>query len=343
MPANPRNERLSTGESAAYTSHLRVTADADGERLDRYLVAQLPELSRTRIQELIAEERVLVAGQPARASHRVVEGESVQIEVLSRPPLTAEAEDIPIELLYEDDDIVVVNKPAGMIVHSGAGQSRGTLVNALLHRLGTLSSTAGPIRPGIVHRLDRGTSGTLVVARNDAAHRSLSQQFGAREVEKIYLTLVHGRMAEDTGMIQLPVARDLLRRTRMTTKRREGREAHTDWRVLARIGTLTLLEIQLHTGRTHQIRVHLAAVGHPVVGDAVYGAPREPIVQGKKLSKLGRPFLHAARIGFVHPTLGKRVTFRAPLDEGLRTYLEEIAEAVGAPRASIDAALQEYL
>jgi 23S rRNA pseudouridine1911/1915/1917 synthase len=230
-----------------------------------------------------------------------------------------------------------------MIVHSGAGQSRGTLVNALLHRLGTLSSTAGPIRPGIVHRLDRGTSGTLVVARNDAAHRSLSEQFGAREVEKVYLTLVHGQMEEASGSITLPVARDLLRRTRMTTKRREGREARTDWRVIARIGPFTLLEIQLHTGRTHQIRVHLSAVGHPVVGDAVYGAAREPTVNGKKLSKLGRPFLHAARIGFLHPTSGKRVMFRAPIDPALRTYLTEIAAAAGTSQASIDAALKAYL
>jgi len=182
-----------------------------------------------------------------------------------------------------------------------------------------------------------------VVARNDAAHRSLSEQFGAREVEKVYLTLVHGRMAEDSGTIQLPVSRDLLRRTRMTTKRREGREARTDWRVIARIGPLTLLEIQLHTGRTHQIRVHLAAIGHPVVGDAVYGAPREPIVQGKKLSKLGRPFLHAARIGFLHPTKGKRVSFRAPLDDGLRIYLTEIVTTTGESQACIDAALNAYL
>jgi 23S rRNA pseudouridine1911/1915/1917 synthase len=343
MSENSQRDERSNGESSAHTKHLRVGADDVGQRLDRYLAAQLPELSRTRIQELIAEERVLVAGQPARSSHRVADGESVQVEVLSRPPLAAQAEDIPIELLYEDDDIVVVNKPAGMIVHSGAGQSRGTLVNALLHRLGTLSSTAGPIRPGIVHRLDRGTSGTLVVARNDAAHRALSEQFGAREVEKVYLTLVHGRMAEDAGTIQLPVARDLLRRTRMTTKRREGREARTDWRVLARLGAFTFLEIQLHTGRTHQIRVHLAAIGHPVVGDATYGAPREPIVQGKKLAGLGRPFLHAARIGFLHPTKGERVTFRAPLDGGLRAYLAEIAVATGTPQASIDAALKAYL
>jgi len=209
MLANPRNENSLSADSAPHTTHLRVTSEDAGERLDRYLVAQLPELSRTRIQELISEERVLVAGNPARASHRVAEGESVQIEVLSRPPLSAEAEDIPIELLYEDEDIVVVNKPAGMIVHSGAGQSRGTLVNALLHRLGTLSSTAGPIRPGIVHRLDRGTSGTLVVARNDAAHQSLSEQFGAREVEKVYVTLVHGQMEEASGSITLPVARGL--------------------------------------------------------------------------------------------------------------------------------------
>jgi 23S rRNA pseudouridine1911/1915/1917 synthase len=327
----------------AHVEHLRVTPEETGQRLDRFLVAHLPQLSRTRIQELIAEGRVLIAGKKARASHRVEEGASVQIEVVERPALSAEAEEIPIEILYEDDDLVVVNKPAGMIVHAGAGETHGTLVNALLHRLGKLSSTGGAVRPGIVHRLDRGTSGTLVVARNDAAHRALSEQFGAREIEKIYLTLVHGRVKGDSGKINLPVSRDLQRRTRMTTKRREGRESRTDWRVLARMGGFTLLEIRLHTGRTHQIRVHLAAIGHPVVGDTIYGAPREPQVERQKLAPLGRPFLHAALIGFVHPTSGERVSFRAPLEGGLRAYLAELASAAGAEQEAIDAALKAYL
>jgi 23S rRNA pseudouridine1911/1915/1917 synthase len=332
-----------TPSETAHIERLRVTSDETGQRLDRYLAARLPQLSRTRIQELIAEGRVLIEGKSARASLRVEEGAGVQIEVVARPAPAAEAEEIPIEILYEDDDLVVVNKPAGMIVHAGAGESHGTLVNALLHRLGKLSSTGGAVRPGIVHRLDRGTSGTLVVARNDAAHRALSAQFGAREVEKVYVTLVHGRMKADAGKIELPVARDLQRRTRMTTRRREGRESRTDWRVLARVNGLTLLEIRLHTGRTHQIRVHLAAIGHPVVGDTVYGAPREPRVDRHKLAPLGRPFLHAALIGFVHPTTGERVSFRAPLEAGLQAYLAEAAAAAGERQAVIDAALKAYL
>jgi 23S rRNA pseudouridine1911/1915/1917 synthase len=334
---------MAENSTSSATQHFRVTAEEAGQRLDRYLAARLPDLSRTRVQELIAEGRVLVAGESARASHRVEEGESVQVEVVTRPPLAASPEEIPIEILYEDDDVVVVNKPAGMIVHAGAGESRGTLVNALLHRLGKLSSTAGIIRPGIVHRLDRGTSGVLVVARNDAAHRALAAQFGERTVEKIYLTLVHGRMEQTKGKIELPVSRDLQRRTRMTTRRREGRDARTDWRVCASFGAFSLLAIQLHTGRTHQIRVHLAAIGHAVVGDSTYGAPREPLVNGKKFPPLGRPFLHAARIGFDHPRTGKRITIRAPLAGELRGYLEKLAAAAGASPASIDAALKDFL
>lgn len=332
-----------TPSNSIHIEHLRVTPEEAGQRLDRYLVLKLPLLSRTRIQELIAEGRVFIAGKSARASLRVEDGASVQVEVVDRPAMAAEAEDIPIEILHEDEDIVVVNKPAGMIVHAGAGETHGTLVNALLHRLGKLSSTGGAVRPGIVHRLDRGTSGTLVVARNDAAHRALSKQFGDREVEKVYLTLVHGRMKDESGKIELPVARDLQRRTRMTTRRREGRESRTDWKVLARVGGFTLLEIRLHTGRTHQIRVHMAAIGHAVVGDTVYGAPRELQVEGHKLAPLGRPFLHAARIGFVHPSTGEHVTFRAPLEGGLRDYLAEVAAASGTRQAAIDAALSAYL
>ena len=336
--AMPRNSSKS-----APVEHLRVTAENSGQRLDRYLATEIPQLSRTRIQELIAEDRVLVAGRPARASHRVEEGESIQIEVVSRPPLAATPEEIPIEILYEDDDVIVVNKPAGMMVHAGAGKSGGTLVNALLHRLGKLSSEAGTLRPGIVHRLDRGTSGILVVARNNEAHRNLAAQFAARDLEKFYLTLVHGRMKEDAGKIELPIARDLQRRTRMTTRRREGRAARTDWRVLARPNGFSLLEVRLHTGRTHQIRAHMAAIGHPVVGDTVYGAPREPETGGRKLPVLGRPFLHSARIGFLHPTKGEKVAFRAPVGNELREYLMTLAAATGCDRAVIDAALRDYL
>jgi 23S rRNA pseudouridine1911/1915/1917 synthase len=323
--------------------HLRVSAEESGLRLDRFLVTRLPEFSRARIQELIAEGHVLVAGRPARSSHKVAEGESAQVEIVSRPPLTAAAENIPIDVLYEDADVIVVNKPANMVVHAGAGHQSGTLVNALLNRFGKLAIASGAERPGIVHRLDSGTSGAIIVARTDAAHRALAAQFLAREVEKIYIALVHGRVVQEKGSIDLPVSRDLRRRTRMTTKRQAGRIARTDWRALARLGDFTLLEVYLHTGRTHQIRVHMAAVGHPIVGDTVYGAPRAPRVNGQALPVLNRPFLHSARITFAHPANAKRVTVRAPLDPALRKYLDNLAAATVTASSLIDAALREFL
>jgi 23S rRNA pseudouridine1911/1915/1917 synthase len=318
------------------------SADA-GRRLDLFLAAQLPELSRTRIQELIDEGRVHVSGRSARRAQRVASGNSVEIEILPRPPLSAEPEQIPIELLYEDEDFVVVNKPAGMVVHAGAGASRGTLVNALLHRLGALSSAGGALRPGIVHRLDRGTSGALVVARNDAAHRALAAQFRSRTVQKTYIALVHGRLARDAGEIALPIARDPRRRTRMTARLRSGREARTSWRALLRLGNFTLVAADLHTGRTHQIRAHFAAIGHPLAGDTLYGAPQRPRAAGVQLPPLGRVFLHAARLGFAAPRSGRSIEVRAPLDPGLRAYLREIAAAVKVPAAQVDSALRPYL
>jgi 23S rRNA pseudouridine1911/1915/1917 synthase len=319
-----------------------ATEDA-GQRLDRYLSAHLPELSRTRIQELIAEGRVRVDGAPAKSSHRTAAGETIEVEVLPRPPLVAVAEEIPIELLYEDADFVAVNKPAGMVVHAGAGNARGTLVNALLHKLGKLSSAGGILRPGIVHRLDRGTSGVLLVARNDRAHAILAEQFRARSVQKTYLALMQGSLPRETGTIGLPISRDPKRRTRMTAARREGREARTDWRVLARLDGFSLLEVDLHTGRTHQIRVHFSALRHPVVGDTLYGAAREVRVGKIVLPPLGRPFLHAARIGFTHPRTGQRMELRAPLAPELLHWLHWLAEAQGKTPRAIDAALRGYL
>jgi 23S rRNA pseudouridine1911/1915/1917 synthase len=323
--------------------HFRVSAEEAGERLDRFLVNKLPEFSRARIQELIAEGHVLIAGRAARSSHKVAEGESAQVEIVARPPLAASPEDIPIDVLYEDADVIVVNKPAHMVVHAGAGHPRGTLVNALLNRFGNLATAPGAERPGIVHRLDSGTSGAIVVARTEAAHRALAAQFLARSVGKIYLALVHGRVAEPRGSIDLPVSRDLRRRTRMTTKRKGGRVARTDWSVLTRLGDFTLLEVQLHSGRTHQIRVHMSAIGHPIVGDTAYGAPREPRVDGKPLPALNRPFLHSARITFIHPTTAQPITVRAPLDPQLRQFLDGLAGAGGATRSLIDASLREFL
>ncbi|MBI3668200.1 MAG: RluA family pseudouridine synthase [Acidobacteria bacterium] len=321
-----------------------VVADEDaGLRLDRYLAARLPALSRTRIQELIEEGHVQVGGAAAKRAQRVAAGEAIAVEILPRPPLAAVPEAIPVEILYEDEDLVAVNKPAGMVVHAGAGVVSGTLVNALLHHLGKLSDVGGALRPGIVHRLDRGTSGVLLVARTDEAHRLLADQFRARRVRKTYLALVHGRVERDAGTIGLPIARDLRRRTRMTARRREGREARTDWHVLARLHGFTLVEVDLRTGRMHQIRVHFSALRHPVVGDTLYGAPREARAGRETLPPLGRNFLHAACIAFVHPRRAEPMEIRAPLPADLRAYLERLAAALGLRLGAFDAALRGYL
>src|ERR1700722_2553596 len=232
-----------------------------GRRLDLFLAQRVPELSRTRIQELIRDGHVHVDGKIAKVSHRVAAGESVEVQGLSGPAPEGPPEDLPLDLLLVDDDFVIVNKPAGMVVHAGAGHSRGTLVNALLHRLGKLSEAGGALRPGVVHRLDRETSGAMVVARNDKSHEHLSEQFRSRNVRKIYLALVHGKMPRDSGTITLPISRDPRRRTRMTARATKGRHARTDWRVIARLEGCTVVEAVLHTGRTHQIRAHFSAIG----------------------------------------------------------------------------------
>lgn len=306
----------------------------EGARLDRFLVAQLPELSRSRIQAFIDEGRVRVNGFAPKASYRVQAGETVAIEIPPPAAPRVEAEAIALDVIYEDDDVAVINKPANMIVHPGAGKDAGTLVAALLHRFGgaeVLSNVGGPLRPGIVHRLDKGTSGAMVIARNDAAHKRLVDEFRDREVEKMYLALLHGRAKGESGRIDMPIARDLRRRTRMTTRRREGRAARTDWRVRLRLDAFTLVEADLHTGRTHQIRAHFSALGTPVVGDTLYGAPRQERAGGKLLPPLERNFLHASRIAFVHPRTEERLEFRASIPEELRQYFRELAAISGVP------------
>src|SRR6202521_1785270 len=334
------------------TAQQKLTAASGdaGRRLDLFLAQRVPELSRTRIQELIREGHVRVGGRIAKVSHQVAAGETIEIEVLPRPALEALPEDLPLDLLYLDDDFVIGNKPAGMVVHAGAGHSRGTLVNALLHRLGNLSAAGGALRPGIVHRLDRETSGAMVVARNDKAHEHLSEHFRSRNVRKVYLALVHGKMPRDSGTITLPISRDPRRRTRMTARAIKGRHARTDWSVIARLDRCTLVDAVLHTGRTHQIRAPFAAIGHPVVGDTLYGAPRGVRAGTRNLPLLERNFLHAARIGFSHPSSGAWVEVRAPLPRDLRVYFGQIAASLGrrdaergravlAARDNIDAAL----
>jgi 23S rRNA pseudouridine1911/1915/1917 synthase len=335
------------GLSMPGVERLEVPPASAGERLDRYLAAHFPGISRSRLAALIQQGHVRVGGAHSKASHRVSPGDIVEVRIVPREPLRAAAVEIPLDVLYEDEDIVVVNKPAGMVVHPGAGIPPGgaTLAGALLHRYGALSARGGAVRPGIVHRLDKGTSGATVVARNDAAHHSLAAQFAGRTVEKIYIALVHGKLKSTEGTIRLAVARDLRRRTRMTTRRRpeEGRASQTDWRALAALGPFTLIEARLRTGRTHQIRVHFSALGHPVVGDALYGAPRAPEAGGRALPALDRIFLHAARLAFAHPRTGQRLELRAPLPPELRSFLAALCTAAGIPAARVDAALKDFL
>jgi 23S rRNA pseudouridine1911/1915/1917 synthase len=289
-------------------------ADA-GQRLDHYLQTQMREFSRSRLQDWIKAGRVRVNGQAAKPSVVLRGGERIDVEPAALPKLNAKAEEIPLNILYSDDAVVVVNKPAGMAVHSGAGLHSGTLVNALLHHFGQLSTVGGDERPGIVHRLDKDTSGVLVVARTDAAHRQLAEQFASRQVTKIYLALVHGSVSQETGQIRTPITRDPVRRTRMTAKLGEGRSAFTEYRVLQRFERFTLLEVRIGTGRTHQIRVHLSSIRHAVAGDRLYGAPE---------AHKGRFFLHAHRLAFVSPATGQPVTVEAPLPPELKAWLAEL-------------------
>jgi 23S rRNA pseudouridine1911/1915/1917 synthase len=285
-----------------------------GKRLDHFLQEKLSEYSRSRIQSWIKDARVQVNGAAAKASLLLRGGEAISVSPAGLPPLTAAPEDLPVEVLYEDPALIAVNKPAGLAVHAGAGLHDGTLVNRLVHRFGALSQLGGEMRPGIVHRLDKDTSGVLLVARTDAAHRALAAQFAARTVEKRYLALVHGKVLADSGRITKPIARDPVRRTRMTARLASGREALTEFRVRKRFEKYTFLEVRIGTGRTHQIRVHLASIGHPVAGDRVYGA-RSYTTGAERL------FLHAWRIGFVSPATGDRVTVEASLPQELEAWL----------------------
>ena len=322
---------------------LMVTNASRGTRLDRWLVEQCPQLSRARLQELIAGGLVLVNGAAAKASQKLRGGEKVVVEAVQRPPLRAEPESIPLDVVHEDDDLLVVNKPAGMSVHAGAGNSRGTLVNALLGRGQNLSrggSQADALRPGIVHRLDKQTSGLIVIAKNDYSHAKLAESFHTRAVKKTYIALVEGQLEKTTGEINLPIGRDPVHRTRMKAFSQQSsqrhrnpvgrmREARTEWRKLAEFTPATLLEVQLHTGRTHQIRVHLSAVKHALVGDTVYGAASKLFVGNLELPGVSRQFLHSAKLGFPHPRTGQWIEARAPLPPDLREFLDALAAADG--------------
>ncbi len=304
---------------------LQLSAGERQMRLDRFLQEELPQYSRSRLQGWIKEGRVLVDGQPAKSSLRLSGGESISVEPGELPALKAEAEDIPLKILYEDEAVLAVDKPAGMVVHAGAGVHSGTLVNALLHHFDKLSGVGGDLRPGIVHRLDRYTSGVILVARTDEAHRKLANQFTGRSVEKNYLTVVHGVIEQETGRVEKPITRDPRRRTKMTARLEYGRKALTKFRVLERFDRLTYLEITIGTGRTHQIRVHMSTIGYPVVGDTLYGAP----VQIKGVEKLDRYFLHAHRIRFRSPASGNEVVVESSLPTELADWLDGLRAPAG--------------
>jgi len=315
-------------EQETETISLLVPAEESGARLDAYLAAHIPGLSRARIQRHIEGGDVLVAGRAVlKPSHKLRPGEQVEIELSVPPTLAFAPENIPVEIVYEDEWLVVVNKPAGMVVHPAAGVARGTLANALAFHFQNLSARGGVLRPGIVHRLDRDTSGLMVVAKTEGAHEKLADQFRAREVFKSYVALVHGRTSEESGRIEQPLARDPRHRTRMAVVR-GGRPALTLYRVRRRFERFTLLDAEIKTGRTHQIRVHLAWLKHPVVSDKVYGGGRDQNVSETRLraliARLGRQFLHAEQLGFRHPRTGEPMRFTAPMPPALSAFLEEI-------------------
>jgi 23S rRNA pseudouridine1911/1915/1917 synthase len=301
---------------------MRILAEESdrGQRLDIFLQRRLPEFSRSRIQGWIKQNLVRVNQQPAKVSFVLHGGESIEVEPAPLPALHASAEDISLSILYEDEWLVAIDKPAGMVVHSGAGVSSGTVVNALLHRFESLSSLGGETRPGIVHRLDRFTSGVLLAAKTDAAHQALARLFATRKVRKLYRTLVHRPMEAETGRIEKPITRDPAHRTRMTARLASGRAAWSEWTVLQTFPNAAYLQVLIGTGRTHQIRVHLSSIGHPVFGDKLYGAPAE--VPG--LPPLGRYFLHAHQIELQHPFTDKLLTVTSPLAPELSRFLEAL-------------------
>jgi 23S rRNA pseudouridine1911/1915/1917 synthase len=289
-------------------------SDHEGLRLDRVLASEIPGYSRSQIQRLIEDGHVaLPRVKTVKANTAVREGDEITVALPAPVAATPAAEAIPLDILFQDDAIIVINKPPGMVVHPGAGHASGTLVNALLHHVTDLSGIGGELRPGIVHRLDKGTSGVMVIAKHDAAHHELARQFHDREVEKAYVALVWG-VVQQRKRIDIPIGRDPVHREKISTRARRARSAVTRVTWARHVPGLSLLRIAIQTGRTHQIRVHLNAIGHPIVGDALYGgAQRRVSNELRAVRRLTRPFLHAERLAFTHPTTGERLEFTAPL------------------------------
>ncbi|MBN1976705.1 MAG: RluA family pseudouridine synthase [Anaerolineae bacterium] len=298
------------------TSTLSFTLESDGERLDKVIASHAPAVSRASAQRLIKEGAATVNGRPSKPSYQTQAGDEIVVHVPIELPDQILPEDIPLDIVYEDDVLLVIDKPAGMVVHPGAGHTSGTLVNALLAHWPQLADVGGADRAGIVHRLDKDTSGLILVAKDEATHTALQRQFKRRQVSKTYLALVEDRVQHSEGVIEASVGRDKRQRKKMAVMR-SGREAQTTYRAIEYFAGHTLLEVHPHTGRTHQVRVHLAWLGYPIVGDTVYGHRRQPLLKS-------RHFLHAARLRFTHPVTGEEVEFEAPLPEKLADVLDRL-------------------
>ena len=315
------------------THRVVVPDDAAGGRLDVFLASVLGDLSRSAIQRLIKDGHVLVDGKPSKSNQPVKPGQGIAVDMPAPADATPKPEALPLRILYQDADLIVVDKPAGMVVHPAAGHAGGTLVNALLHHVTDLSGIGGEKRPGIVHRLDRGTSGLMVVAKSDRAHEALARQFRDREVEKDYLALVWGEVMAGRR-IDAPIGRDPSNRKKMSAKSRRSREAVTRIVRAEHFGrALTLAQVAIHTGRTHQIRVHLSTIGHPVVGDPLYGGVHRRVPGDlRAVAHLDRPFLHAARLVFAHPADGRRMEFESELPDDLQRVLDDLREQIHGDR-----------
>jgi 23S rRNA pseudouridine1911/1915/1917 synthase len=317
-------------EDSAKKIELRAPKEAAGKRIDLFLSQQNLGLSRAFVQKLIQDQRLLVAGKPVKPSYKIREGEEIQIEVPPPTKLSLEPEDIPLDIVYEDSDLLVVNKKADMVVHPAAGNYSHTLVNALLFHCRDLSGINGVLRPGIVHRLDKNTSGLLVVAKNDKAHLGLAEQIKNRTLLREYRAITWGHMPSEKGIIEAPIGRAVKDRKKMAVTRAKGRESVTQYKVLERFDLCELLSIRLKTGRTHQIRVHLSYLNHPVLGDPEYGG-RQKWIKGihdrerpfaqKLLNAIDRQALHAKKLGFVHPRTGQYKEFHSDLPEDIQSVL----------------------
>lgn len=297
---------------------LYLTAENQGERIDRFLSTNLEDLSRSYIQKLVKEKGILVNGNPVKANYKVNAGDEICVQIPEPEPLDILPEDIPLDILYEDDDILVVNKPKGMVVHPAPGHYSHTLVNAVLYHCGSrLSGINGVLRPGIVHRIDMDTTGSLLICKNDRAHQILADELKEHNITRRYHAVVYGNLKEDTGTVNAAIGRHLTDRKKMSTKAPNGRRAVTHYRVLERFGDYTYIECELETGRTHQIRVHMSSIGHPILGDSIYGPAKAPF-------KLDGQTLHAKILGITHPSTGKYMEFDAPLPEYFMSLLDKL-------------------